>query len=134
MLASVDTDPRTGNYRPVRIAKLAFAAVLGCLIASCGQGIPPAGNYATVSGTVVNASTGAGIAGANVSINGGVLVAQTDAGGNFHLTPVPTGDWDYTVSATGYASTGLVTNLAPLAPGEQRVVTIQLTATPGASS
>lgn len=130
----MDTDAGAIRRYTARIARLALVAVLGCLFVSCGQGIPPAGNYATVLGTVVDASTGKGIAGANVSINGGVLVAQTDGGGNFRVMPVPTGDWDYTVSATGYGSTGLVTNLAPLSPGEQRTVTIQLTATPGSSS
>ncbi len=103
---------------------------LGAALLGCGTGLPPAGNYATVSGTVVDSATGKGIAGANVSVNGGVLVAQTDGSGSFRVSPVPTGDWDYTVSATGYASTGLVTNVAPLAPGEQRIVTIMLVASP----
>jgi hypothetical protein len=100
------------------------------LLAGCGSGLPPAGNYATVSGTVVDAATNQGIAGASVSVNGGVLVAQTDGSGSFRVSPVPTGDWDYTASATGYTSTGLVTSVAPLAPGEQRIITIQLTKTP----
>jgi len=103
----------------------------GALLAGCGAGLPPAGNYATVSGTVVDATTGKGIPGASVSINGGVLVAQTDGSGSFRVSPVPTGDWDYTVSAVGYVSTGLVTSVPPLSPGEQRIVTIQLTKSPG---
>ena len=107
-------------------ARLAFVLTLtGVLLAGCGPAIPPAGNYATVSGQVVDAASGQGIANATVAINGGVLSAQTDSGGNFHVTTVPTGDWDYTVSAQGY-STGLVTNVAPLAPGQQFVITIQL--------
>ncbi len=117
------------TYRSLTRA-LFLCAAAGAL-AGCGSGIPPAGNYATVSGTVVDASTGKGIAGANVSVNGGVLVAQTDGSGSFRVSPVPTGDWDYTASATGYASTGLVTSVPPLAPGEQRIITIQLSASPG---
>jgi hypothetical protein len=62
-----------------------------------------------------------------VSVNGGVLIAQTDASGNFRVSPVPTGDWDYTATADGYTSTGLVTSVAPLGPGEQRIITITLT-------
>lgn len=106
-------------------------ALAGALLAGCGSGLPPAGNYATVSGTVVDASTGKGIAGASVSVNGGVLIAQTDGSGSFRVSPVPTGDWDYTVTANGYNSSGLVTSVPPLAPGEQRIVTISLAKAPG---
>jgi hypothetical protein len=105
-------------------------ALAGVLLAACGPELPPAGNYATVSGQVLDASTGKGIAGATVSVNGGVLTAQTDSGGNFHVSPVPTGDWDYTATAAGYSSTGLVTSVAPLGPGEQRIITIDLTKSP----
>jgi hypothetical protein len=101
--------------------------LFGAILAGCGPAIPPAGNYATVSGQVVNAAKGTGIAGASVSINGGVLTAITDSGGNFHVSPVPSGDWDYTVTADGFNSTGLVTSVAPLSPGEQRSITISLT-------
>jgi hypothetical protein len=108
-------------------ARRAFVlALTGILLVGCGPAIPPAGNYATVSGQVVDAASGKGIANATVALNGGVLSAQTDSGGNFHITTVPTGDWDYTVSAQGYNSTGLVTNVAPLSPGQQFVITIQL--------
>jgi hypothetical protein len=103
---------------------LAFALAF---LAGCDTGIPPQGNYATVSGRVVDAAGGAAIAGAAVVINGGVLSVQTDANGNFRVSPVPTGDWDYVVSATGYASTGLISNPSPLGPGEQRVITVMLT-------
>jgi hypothetical protein len=108
---------------------LTFFVLSGLLLAGCGPEIPPAGNYATVSGQVVDAGTGKGISGASVAVNGGVLSAQTDASGNFRLSPVPTGDWDYTATADGYTSTGLVTNVAPLGPGEQRIITITLTKT-----
>jgi Carboxypeptidase regulatory-like domain len=97
------------------------------LLSGCGPAIPPAGNYATVSGQVINASKGTPISGASVSINGGVLSATTDSNGNFRVTPVPTGDWDYTVTAQGFNSTGLVTSVAPLSPGELRTITISLT-------
>jgi hypothetical protein len=112
----------------MKVARLAFVLALsGAFLAGCGPAIPPAGDYATVSGQVVDANTGKGIAGANVSVNGGVLTAVTDANGNFRVSPVPTGDWDYTASATGYVSTGLVTSVPPLSPGQQEVITITLT-------
>ena len=101
-------------------------ALAGVTLSGCGPALPPAGNYATVSGQVVDSATGKGISGASVALNGGVLVAQTDGTGTFKLTPVPTGDWDYTASAPGYISTGLVTSVAPLSPGEQRTVSITL--------
>jgi hypothetical protein len=110
--------------------KSALAALLiltSALLSGCGPAIPPAGNYATVSGQVINASKGTAIAGASVSINGGVLSATTNATGNFQVSPVPSGDWDYTVTAQGFNSTGLVTSVAPLSPGEMRTITISLT-------
>lgn len=111
----------------MRVARFAFILALsGAFLSGCGPAIPPAGDYATVSGQVVDGATGKGIASATVSVNGGVLNAQTDANGNFRVSPVPTGDWDYTASAPGYVSTGLVTSVAPLGPGEQRIITITL--------
>jgi hypothetical protein len=112
----------------MKLLRLAlFLTFTGTLLGGCGPALAPVGNYATVSGQVVDGSTGAGVAGASVSVNGGVLTAVTDAGGNFRVAPVPTGDWDYTVSAQGYNSTGLITSVAPLSPGEQRIITITLT-------
>ncbi|MDQ2858456.1 MAG: carboxypeptidase-like regulatory domain-containing protein [Candidatus Eremiobacteraeota bacterium] len=103
-----------------------FIVLGAALLAGCGQGIPPAGNYATLSGRVTDATTGAAVAGALVSVNGSALTATTDDQGAFTVAPVPTGDWDYTVSAKGYKSLPLVTNPAPLGPGEKRSVTIKL--------
>jgi len=111
----------------MRLALASLLILTGALLSACGPAIPPAGNYATVSGQVVDAASGKGIPNAGVAINGGVLFALTDASGNFKVSPVPTGDWDYTVSAPGYNSTGLVTSVAPLGPGEQRTITISLT-------
>jgi Carboxypeptidase regulatory-like domain len=110
----------------MRLAHVVVLLVIGTLLSGCGPAIPAAGNYATVSGQVVDASNGNSIAGASVSINGGVLSATTDSGGNFRVSPVPSGDWDYTVTAQGYNSTGLITSVAPLSPGEQRSITISL--------
>jgi hypothetical protein len=108
------------------IPRLGFIAALLAL-ASCGPAIPPAGNYATVSGRVTDASNGAGIANATVTVNV-VLAATTDASGNFRIVNVPTGGWDYNVTApTGFVSPGAVDYLAPLMPGESRTIAISLT-------
>jgi hypothetical protein len=107
-----------------RTVLLALAAIC---IAGCNDGLPPVGHYAVVSGRVVDAATGAGITNATVSLNGGTLTQASDENGNFKFTPVPSGDWDYTASAAGYAQLPLVTNAPALNPGETRTVTIALT-------
>jgi predicted small lipoprotein YifL len=106
-----------------RVVLIAFVAAA---LAGCGQGLPPAGNYASVSGQVVDAASSAGIASATVSINGGVESAATDASGRFAIKTVPTGDWDYTVTAAGYRAQNVL-NPPPLGPGETRTITITLT-------
>ncbi len=104
-----------------------IAALLATLLASCGPAIPPAGNYATVSGHVTDATSGAAIANAMVTVNV-VLAATTDASGNFRIVSVPTGSWEYAVTApTGYISPAPVDNPPPLMPGEARTITISLT-------
>jgi hypothetical protein len=101
-------------------------AVVTFALAGCGPAVPPVGNYATVSGRVTDAATGAGLAGATLTVNI-VLVATTDANGNFKIAPVPTGDWQYQVTPPpNYAAPGPVTP-APLGPGEQRTLDIALT-------
>ncbi|GAC1302364.1 MAG: hypothetical protein NVSMB19_11620 [Vulcanimicrobiaceae bacterium] len=109
------------------VARLAF--LLACattFLASCGPAIPPAGNYATVSGRIVDAGTGAGIAGATVVVNV-VLSAITDASGTYRVVSVPTGSWEYAVQAPPpYASIATVDNPPPLTPGEARTLNLSL--------
>jgi len=104
-----------------------FLLWLSIVLGGCATGLPPQGNYAMVSGRVVDAATGAGIPNATVALNGGTLTQQTDPNGNFQLAPVPSGDWDYTASADGYQTYPDVTNAAALNPGELRTLTISLT-------
>jgi len=108
------------------IGRWRFAAFLAAVwLAGCESGVPPAGNYATVFGRVTDASTGAGIPNATVTLDGGVLAATTDSGGNYRITTVPTGPWSYNAVAPGYASVG-ATNPPDLQPGEQRNFPIAL--------
>ena len=104
-----------------------IAALLAISLASCGPAIPPAGNYATVSGRVTDAASGAGVASATVTVNV-VLAATTDASGNFRIVSVPTGSWEYAVTApTGFINPAPVDNPPPLMPGEARTIAISLT-------
>ncbi len=100
-------------------------ALLVIPLAGCGLGLPPVGDYATVYGQVTDSTTGSPVAGASVLING-VLAATTDASGNFKLSPVPTGAWSYTVTASKYKNAGS-TSPPPLTPGEQRNFPVRLT-------
>lgn len=109
------------------VARLAF--ILGLVttsLAGCGPAIPPAGNYASVSGRVTDAATGAGLAGALVIVNV-VLTATTASDGTYRVVSVPTGSWEYAVQAPpNYASVSTVDNPAPLMPGEARTLNVTL--------
>ena len=104
----------------------AFAFGLFVVLAGCGPAIPPAGNYATVSGRVTDQS-GAAVGGATVSVNV-VLSATSDTNGNYHITNVPTGPWSYAVTApSGYSAPAGNDQNPPLGPGETRTLNITLT-------
>jgi hypothetical protein len=107
------------------LARATFVLIVsGVAFSGCGPQIPPAGNYATVSGVVVDASNNAPIAGATVTINI-VSSATTDSGGNFRITTIPSGPWQYFAHAANYQDK-TDTGQSPLMPGEQRNLTIQL--------
>ncbi len=111
----------------MKLARPAFALGFFALLASCGPAIPPAGNYATVSGRVTDATTGAAVAGTTISVNV-VLSGTSDANGNYRVTNVPTGPWSYSVQApSGYISPAGNDSNTPLAPGETRTLDISLT-------
>jgi len=78
--------------------------MLGVLfLAACNQdGLPPAARYATLQGTVRDATTGAPIAGALVIVDG-VLTVVTDDRGTFTIPQIPPGEVDYVVQARGHA-------------------------------
>ncbi len=110
------------------VARFAFIlALASALVAGCGQGIPPAGNYATVIGRVNDAATGAALSGVIVMVNS-VLSATTDANGAFRIVTVPTGPWHYSVQGPPrYSSVSIVDNAPPLTPGETRTLNVSLT-------
>ncbi len=109
-----------------------FLVALGAVgLAGCGLGLPPAGNYASISGKVTDAATGAALPNAVVTVNG-VLSSQTDAQGAYRIPVVPTGPWSYAVTAPGYA-TMQSDQPDQLMPGEKRAFPVKLVAS-GAGS
>ena len=108
-----------------RLRLATASAVLLMVVACQGPAVPPAEQYATISGTVVDASTNAPISGATVTINV-VLSATTASNGTFAITNIPNGPLECIASATSYASNSSWCS-APLSPGQKMTVTIPLT-------
>jgi hypothetical protein len=111
----------------LKVARFVFVLALVSAFASgCSSPIPPAGNYATVSGTVTD-DAGKGISDAVVVVNA-VQFATTDAEGRFRITNVPTGLFDYGLSQVpvGFKAPAPVDNAPALQPGEQRTIAIVL--------
>ncbi len=80
---------------------LRYPVLLVCTLAlaACGgPGVPQAQQYATVSGTVVDAATNAPIAGATVTVDT-VNTATTGTNGAFSIGNLPNGPVEYAASA-----------------------------------
>ena len=77
----------------------------------------------TVQGRVVDKTTGEGIAGANVIVEGTTLGAATDVDGNFAIIDVPAGTIMIVVSVIGYAK---VDKAVTVASGRTEKVNFQL--------
>lgn len=83
------------------------------MLAACNSdALPPAGQYASVSGVIVDHATNQPIAGATVTVDT-VLSATTDAQGHFTIDKVPSGIVDYTVTAQGYKAVAASGNADP---------------------
>lgn len=79
------------------------AALLVVGLAACNSDdLPPAGQYGSLSGVVLDHATGKPIAGAIVTVDA-ILSVTTDVNGAFNIEKVPAGDFDYTITAQGYA-------------------------------
>ncbi len=98
-------------------------------LAACDNGdLPPAMQYSSFKGTVVDAATNKPIADASVVVDT-VLTATTDANGTFVIDKVPSGIVDYVVSAKGYADVSASGNAEPGKPFEINI-TMQTPASP----
>jgi hypothetical protein len=105
--------------------RLVLTSLLVALTACSAPSIPPAEQYATISGTVVDATTNAPIANASISVNV-VLTATSAANGTFTVTNIPNGPLECVASAPNYAQ-NTSWCAAPLSPGQKVSVTIPLT-------
>ncbi len=99
-------------------------ALAAASLAGCGPAVPPPGDYATVYGVVTDSQSGAPLAGASVLVDV-VYSATTDVNGSFRVAGVPTGPWEYVVSAPNYVDFK-GDNPPDLSPGEQRGVPVAL--------
>ena len=95
---------------------LALSALI-TLVAGCGTGVPPAGNYGALTGVVRDAATGQPVQGAVVSVSV-VSSAATGANGVYKVYPIPTGPFtSITASAPNYQPYANNTG-GTLAPGQ----------------
>jgi carboxypeptidase family protein len=94
---------------------IAVTLLLSATTACNNDSLPPAAGYAPVSGTILDSTTNAPIAGAVVTIDT-VLTATTDASGKFSIDKVPSGLADYSVQAKGYQAVQASANIEPGKP------------------
>jgi hypothetical protein len=82
---------------------LVVATILIGVLAGCNtDALPPAALHGTITGLVLDRATNAPIVGAHVTVDA-ILVAITGDDGKFVIENVPSGDFDYTIEAKGYA-------------------------------
>ncbi len=108
------------------LAMLVFAALT---LSACDNGdLPPAAQYAPVSGIITDSVTHQPIAGALIIVDT-VLTTTTDANGKFTIAKVPSGILDYVVKAKGYTD---ITATVDAEPGKtfQLNVAMQQPTTP----
>jgi hypothetical protein len=113
----------------MKFARFALAAaVLAVGAAGCGPQVPPVGNYATIQGTVRDATSGQPIAGAVVMVS---VISSNTTGtdGRYKIYPVPTGPYtSITATAPNHAPYSDYSG-GTLTPGQ--VLNIDITMQPG---
>ena len=110
------------------VARILIALVLlAAPLAGCqGDELPPASQYSSFSGLIVDAATNQPVSGAVVTVDT-VLTATTDTTGKFSIDKVPSGIVDYTVQAQGYK---LVSASGNAEPGKAFTLNVSLEQTP----
>lgn len=81
---------------------VAATALIGLLAACNSDALPPVGLHGTITGLVLDRASNAPIVGAHVTVDA-ILVAVTGDDGKFTIENVPSGDFDFTIEAKGYA-------------------------------
>ena len=103
------------------VRSLLAAGILALSLTACDNGdLPPATKFASVHGTISDATTHAPIANATIIVDT-VLTATTDDKGTFTIDKVPAGIIDYVVKAKGYADVVSSSNAEPGKPFELNV-------------
>lgn len=82
---------------------VAAGVLIGVLAACNSDALPPVGLHGTITGLVLDRATNAPIVGAHVTVDA-ILVAVTGDDGTFTIENVPSGDFDFTIEAKGYAT------------------------------
>ena len=106
-------------------ARLGCLALAAMLLAGCGTGIPPAQNYAVITGRAYDVATNQGVPGVAINVDVAINVT-TGADGTYRVTNVPLGACKiYTITPpAGYALAGPVTDCGSVTAGQ--VVTIDI--------
>lgn len=123
---------------PLLVAALVAASPVSAVVPTTGTVPPPP---FALSGRVTD-STGAPVAGAQITIQEASRAVRTDANGHYRLANIPEGTWGVSFTAVGYRPTvlrvtirgGDVVRDVVLAPSFVELAPIQVTATPLATS
>jgi len=106
----------------LRLAGVAAAVMLvGCHRSPGMATTSPLVGSATVTGTVLDRSTGAAVSGASITLvpddtiagTGSGLGSRTDAHGSFRIEPIVPGSYTLVVSARGYKTASETVHFAP---------------------
>jgi len=106
---------------------LGFIVFAAAVLAGCGgNGVPPAEQYATITGVVVDSTSNAPIAGATVCVNTVSCAAATDSSGRFSVGNLPNGPYDLTATAALYNPYSGPASSGNLSPSQTLTVTLAL--------
>jgi hypothetical protein len=102
-----------------KVARAAVAAFLLVLpLAACNSdSLPPASQFTSMQGQILDSATNKPIAGAVITVDS-VLTATTDQNGKFTIDKVPSGIVDYSIQAQGYKVVSASGNAEPGKPFE----------------
>lgn len=78
-------------------------ALLAVMTGCNNDDLPPGAQYTSLQGAVVDTATNLPIVGAQVTVDA-ILVTTTDKDGKFSFDKIPSGEYDYTIVANGYAT------------------------------